>query len=100
MPPALATAIAKDAGHDPAIGAIRIGSRRPYFAQNAATRSRGLAFKIDGVTAIASLLSRRQSRAAARDNMKMVCRRPPSRPWHTLQETRPRSHSGQLLDGV
>jgi hypothetical protein len=40
IPPALATAMDRLTGHAPAIGASRIGSRRPYLAQNAAARSR------------------------------------------------------------
>ena len=34
MPPALATAIDKLAGHAPAMGASRMGSFSPYFVQN------------------------------------------------------------------
>src|SRR5580700_11334874 len=41
MPPALATAIERLAGHAPAIGASKTGSLRPYFAQKALARSRG-----------------------------------------------------------
>src|SRR3569623_2937094 len=41
MPPASATATERPAGHAPAIGASRIGTRRPYRSQNAAARSRG-----------------------------------------------------------
>src|SRR5579863_3607010 len=41
MPPAFATAIDKPAGHAPAIGASRIGTLRPYLAQNAWVRSTG-----------------------------------------------------------
>ena len=39
-PPALATAIASDAGQAPAIGAIRIGTRRLNVSQNVAARTR------------------------------------------------------------
>jgi hypothetical protein len=53
MPPALATALASDAGQAPAIGAIKIGSFKPNFAQNAAARSRGRAFRIELGVAIA-----------------------------------------------
>src|SRR5579864_9413313 len=42
MPPALATAIERLAGHAPAMGARRIGNFRPYFAQNASARARGV----------------------------------------------------------
>src|SRR6516164_8395867 len=39
-PPALAIAIASEAGQAPAIGAIRIGTRRLYASQNASARTR------------------------------------------------------------
>ncbi len=42
MLPALASAIDRVAGHAPAIGASNIGSFKPYFAQNASERWRGL----------------------------------------------------------
>src|ERR1700733_270766 len=42
IPPALATAAARVAGQAPGVGAIRIGMRIQYIAQNAAARTRGL----------------------------------------------------------
>ena len=39
-PPALATAIASEAGQALAIGAIKIGTRRVYFSQKAVARAR------------------------------------------------------------
>jgi hypothetical protein len=39
-PPALATAVASEAGQALAIGAIKIGTRRVYFSQNAEARAR------------------------------------------------------------
>jgi hypothetical protein len=44
IPPALATAMERLAGHAPAIGASKIGSWRPYCAQKAAARSHGREF--------------------------------------------------------
>src|ERR1700677_3737716 len=52
IPPAFATAAARVAGQAPAIGAIRIGSRRPYVAQNCAARSRGRTEEGRGVAAM------------------------------------------------
>jgi hypothetical protein len=43
MPPAFATAAARAGGQAPAIGACRIGTRRPYRAQNSAARPRAVA---------------------------------------------------------
>ena len=42
MLPTLASAIDRVAGHAPAIGASNIGNFKPYFAQNASERWRGL----------------------------------------------------------
>src|SRR5881394_4339927 len=42
IPPAFATATDRLAGQAPAIGASRIGSSRPYPAQNAVARASGL----------------------------------------------------------
>jgi hypothetical protein len=52
IPPALATAMERLAGHAPAIGASKIGSCRPYFAQKAAARSRGREIVLDTPDAV------------------------------------------------
>src|SRR3954452_3101612 len=62
MPPALATAIASEAGLAPAIGASRIGTRSPKRLQNSAARNNG---EVIGLMALRFESQRERARLVA-----------------------------------
>src|SRR3954453_22874451 len=62
MPPALATAIASEAGLAPAIGASRIGTRSPKPSQNSAARDNG---EVIGLMALRFESQRERARLVA-----------------------------------